>query len=234
MTLIEEINQKLDEAVPVKYPQQISDFFRVTWQFFNWNPVPRYVPTDWPVVFVSVHFLVMLKIVVCMIFRDISYNQMSGEIPYNIGFLQVATLSLQGNSLTVKIPEVIGLMQALAVLDLSENELVGPIPPILGNLSYIGKLYLHGNKLTGPIPPELGNMSKLSYLPTHGESSTGRIATRDIVQFVPMRDVHGGQISIVQSLLEELPGQFLTYMRSRDIKPHTVNLPQAPFQDHPV
>ncbi|CAL5380950.1 unnamed protein product [Camellia sinensis] len=66
------------------------------------------------------------------------------------------------------------------------------------------------------------------------ESSTGRIATRDIVQFVPMRDVHGGQISIVQSLLEELPGQFLTYMRCRDIKPHTVNLPQAPFQDHPV
>ena len=28
-----------------------------------------------------------------------------------------------------------------------------------------------------------------------------------------------GQISVVQALLEELPGQFLTYMRSRDIKP---------------
>ncbi|GAV63237.1 Copine domain-containing protein [Cephalotus follicularis] len=51
------------------------------------------------------------------------------------------------------------------------------------------------------------------------ESSTGRLATRDIVQFVPMREVHGGQISVVQSLLEELPGQFLTYTRSRDIKP---------------
>ncbi|GAB4855482.1 Protein BONZAI 3 [Ancistrocladus abbreviatus] len=51
------------------------------------------------------------------------------------------------------------------------------------------------------------------------ESSTGRIATRDIVQFVPMREVHGGRISIVQGLLEELPGQFLSYMRSRDIKP---------------
>lgn len=24
--------------------------------------------------------------------RDISYNQITGEIPYNIGFLQVATL----------------------------------------------------------------------------------------------------------------------------------------------
>ncbi|XP_077240578.1 protein BONZAI 3-like isoform X2 [Tasmannia lanceolata] len=59
------------------------------------------------------------------------------------------------------------------------------------------------------------------------ESSTGRIATRDIVQFVPMREVHGGQISIVQSLLEELPNQFLTYMRSRDIKPRFVTNPQT-------
>ncbi|KAI3762536.1 hypothetical protein L1987_52966 [Smallanthus sonchifolius] len=51
------------------------------------------------------------------------------------------------------------------------------------------------------------------------ESSTGRIATRDIVQFIPMRDVEHGGRSMVQALLEELPGQFLTYMRSRDIKP---------------
>ncbi|PKI78216.1 hypothetical protein CRG98_001387 [Punica granatum] len=51
------------------------------------------------------------------------------------------------------------------------------------------------------------------------ESSTGRMATRDIVQFVPMREVYGGQISVVQALLEELPGQFLSYMRARDIKP---------------
>ncbi|KAL5835529.1 hypothetical protein ACOSQ3_015086 [Xanthoceras sorbifolium] len=47
------------------------------------------------------------------------------------------------------------------------------------------------------------------------ESSTGRIATRDIVQFVPMREVHSGRISAVQALLEELPGQFLTYVRPR-------------------
>ncbi|KAK1360337.1 putative C2 domain, von Willebrand factor, type A, copine, protein BONZAI [Heracleum sosnowskyi] len=50
-------------------------------------------------------------------------------------------------------------------------------------------------------------------------SNNGRMATRDIVQFVPMREMHGGQISVVQSLLEELPGQFLTHMRSRNIKP---------------
>ncbi|CAI9780542.1 unnamed protein product [Fraxinus pennsylvanica] len=59
------------------------------------------------------------------------------------------------------------------------------------------------------------------------ESSTGRIATRDIVQFVPMREVHGGQISVVQALLEELPGQFLTYVRSRDIVPLNVTQSHA-------
>ncbi|XP_042991159.1 protein BONZAI 3-like isoform X2 [Carya illinoinensis] len=59
------------------------------------------------------------------------------------------------------------------------------------------------------------------------ESSTDRVATRDIVQFVPMRDVHGGQISVVQALLEELPGQFLTYMRCRDIKPRPLHEAQV-------
>lgn len=74
--------------------------------------------------------------------RDLSYNKLTGEIPFNIGFLQVATLyvssihcaswlliiyegvllltllarSLQGNQLGGTIPSVIGLMQALAVL----------------------------------------------------------------------------------------------------------------------
>lgn len=55
------------------------------------------------------------------------------------------------------------------------------------------------------------------------ESSSGRIATRDIVQFVPMREVHAGQISVVQALLEELPSQFLTYVRCRDVKPLNVS-----------
>ncbi|XP_057416011.1 protein BONZAI 1-like isoform X2 [Lotus japonicus] len=51
------------------------------------------------------------------------------------------------------------------------------------------------------------------------ESSYGRIASRDIVQFVPFRDVQSGEISVVQALLAELPTQFLAYMRSRDIQP---------------
>ncbi|KAG6701561.1 hypothetical protein I3842_08G171300 [Carya illinoinensis] len=61
------------------------------------------------------------------------------------------------------------------------------------------------------------------------ESSTDRVATRDIVQFVPIRCVPcvRGHIYVVQALLEELPGQFLTYMRCRDIKPHPLHEAQA-------
>ncbi|XP_057465072.1 protein BONZAI 1-like isoform X1 [Actinidia eriantha] len=53
------------------------------------------------------------------------------------------------------------------------------------------------------------------------ESTSGRVASRDIVQFVPLRDVQSGEISVVQSLLAELPSQFLTYMRTREIHPNT-------------
>lgn len=66
------------------------------------------------------------------------------------------------------------------------------------------------------------------------ESSTGRIATRDIVQFVPMREVHGGQISIIQALLQELPGQFLTYMRARNIMPDSVDSRTSAGADPPT
>ncbi|PWZ24811.1 LRR receptor-like serine/threonine-protein kinase ERECTA [Zea mays] len=108
-------------------------------------------------------------------FRDLSNNHLTGEIPFIIGFLQVATLSLQGNKFSGPIPSVIGLMQALAVLDLSFNELSGPIPSILGNLTYTEKLYLQGNRLTGLIPPELGNMSTLHYLELNDNLLTGFI-----------------------------------------------------------
>ncbi|KAL3818472.1 hypothetical protein ACJIZ3_004377 [Penstemon smallii] len=53
------------------------------------------------------------------------------------------------------------------------------------------------------------------------ESTTGRVASRDIVQFVPFRDLQSGEISVAQSLLAELPSQFLTYMRARGISPNT-------------
>ncbi|KAF6155128.1 hypothetical protein GIB67_008197 [Kingdonia uniflora] len=91
---------------------------------------------------------------------DLFYNLLAGEIPFNIGFLQVATLSLEESRLTVKVPAVIGLMQALAVLNLICNLLSGAIPAILcgcfqselRKLTDLFDLNAANNNLEGPIP----------------------------------------------------------------------------------
>ncbi|KAF3512496.1 hypothetical protein F2Q69_00000290 [Brassica cretica] len=54
------------------------------------------------------------------------------------------------------------------------------------------------------------------------ESSSGRVASRDIVQFVALRDMQYGEVSVVEALLAELPSQFLTYMRNRNITPTSI------------
>ncbi|KAG7594768.1 Copine [Arabidopsis thaliana x Arabidopsis arenosa] len=48
-------------------------------------------------------------------------------------------------------------------------------------------------------------------------------ATREIVQFVHMKETNGG-VSVVQPLLDELPGQFLSYVRSRKINPAGITI----------
>ncbi|XP_076106407.1 copine-8-like [Mytilus galloprovincialis] len=58
-------------------------------------------------------------------------------------------------------------------------------------------------------------------------SSRGRHAERDIVQFVPMRNFTGRQgdnpatlqAMLAKEVLEEIPDQFLSYMKTRNIKP---------------
>nr|DBA18580.1 TPA: hypothetical protein GDO54_016811 [Pyxicephalus adspersus] len=71
-------------------------------------------------------------------------------------------------------------------------------------------------------------------------SSRGRFAERDIVQFVPFRDYvdrSGNQVlsmaRLAKDVLAEIPEQFLSYMKSREIKPRPVP-PSAPIQNLPT
>ncbi|VAI61567.1 unnamed protein product [Triticum turgidum subsp. durum] len=143
---------------------------------------------------------------------DLSYNHLTGEIPFNIGFLQVATLSLQRNNFSGPIPTVIGLMQALAVLDLSLNQLSGPIPSILGNLTYTEKLDLNDNKLTGLIPPELGKLTALYDLNLANNEFEGMIpdnisSCKSLVSF----NAYGNKLNgTIPSSLHKL--QSMTYL----------------------
>ena len=107
---------------------------------------------------------------------DLSYNQLSGSIPSEIGQLtHLAQLWLKNNELTGEIPSEIGNLTNIEVLSLSYNQLTGEIPPEIGNLTNLELLSLRGNQLTGEIPPEIGQLTNLTYLGLDSNQLTGLI-----------------------------------------------------------
>ena len=109
-------------------------------------------------------------------FLVLSYNQLTGPIPPELGNLRsLGGLFLNNNQLTGSVPPELGDLSSLRWLDLDSNQLSGPMPPELGNLSSLTGLSLYSNQLSGPIPPELGNLSSLEYLYLYYNQLSGPI-----------------------------------------------------------
>ncbi|XP_057836573.2 receptor-like protein EIX2 [Cryptomeria japonica] len=84
---------------------------------------------------------------------DLSNNQLSGNIPSELGKLKgLMLLNLSMNNLNGTIPNSIVQMSRLESLDLSTNHFSGQIPWGLGSLSYLQVLNLSNNNLSGRIP----------------------------------------------------------------------------------
>jgi Leucine-rich repeat (LRR) protein len=91
---------------------------------------------------------------------DLSNNQLTGEIPSEIGdLINLTTLNLSDNQFTGGIPKEIGDLTNLTELDLSNNQLTGYIPSQLGNLTNLTNLYLNDNQLTGQIPESICDLN---------------------------------------------------------------------------
>ena len=82
-------------------------------------------------------------------------NELSGEIPPELGSLSLQILSLRANGLVGEIPPELGSLSNLELLALSDNELSWEIPPELGNLSNLDKLFLDNSDLSGCVPSSL-------------------------------------------------------------------------------
>ncbi|KAK1263558.1 Serine/threonine-protein kinase BRI1-like 2 [Acorus gramineus] len=94
-------------------------------------------------------------------YLDLSYNELSGEIPEDFGDMVVLqVLDLARNRITGEIPDSIGRLRNLGVFDASHNRLRGGIPESFANLSFLVQIDLSDNQLTGPIPSR-GQLSTL-------------------------------------------------------------------------
>ncbi|XP_019082673.1 PREDICTED: LRR receptor-like serine/threonine-protein kinase GSO1 [Camelina sativa] len=84
---------------------------------------------------------------------DLSENELSGEIPLELGgLLKVQALNLSHNKLSGVIPESFSALKNVESLDLSFNSLQGRIPPQLTDLSSLAVFNVSYNNLSGVIP----------------------------------------------------------------------------------
>ena len=112
---------------------------------------------------------------------DLRHNNLSGEIPQELGALtSLKVLDLKFHQLTGKIPPELGNLSSLQYLELfssygGESGLTGKIPAEMANLANLIDMDLSGNLLTGEIPPELGNLSNLEQLDLSSNKLIGEI-----------------------------------------------------------
>ena len=127
----------------------------------------------------------------------LEFNQLSGEIPAeleNLTTLKWLRLSL--NQLSGEIPAELENLTTLKSLGLSFNQLSGEIPAELENLTTLERLDLAFNQLSGEIPAELGNLTTLEELGLEFNQLSGEIpAELENLTTLKSLDLAGNQLS---------------------------------------
>ncbi|XP_058071070.1 receptor like protein 21-like [Magnolia sinica] len=99
---------------------------------------------------------------------DLSCNQLTGEIPPEIGYLTAThALNLSHNQLSGPIPETFSNLKQIESLDISHNRLSGEIPPQLTELNFLSAFNVSHNNLSGVLPDmmkgQFGTFGETSY-----------------------------------------------------------------------
>ncbi|XP_042485591.1 receptor-like protein 15 isoform X1 [Macadamia integrifolia] len=84
---------------------------------------------------------------------DLSFNNLTGGIPHEIGTLNgIHALNLSHNKLTGSIPKTFSNLEQIESLDLSYNKLTGEIPSELTVLNFLAVFTVAYNNLSGKTP----------------------------------------------------------------------------------
>ncbi|KAJ8773003.1 hypothetical protein K2173_028180 [Erythroxylum novogranatense] len=98
---------------------------------------------------------------------NLGFNKFSGQLPQQIGQLQLVVLNLTRNMFSGDIPNEIGSIKCLQNLDLSYNNFSGTFPTSLSTISELNKFNISYNPLISGTIPETGQLAtfdKDSYL----------------------------------------------------------------------
>nr|GEZ79992.1 leucine-rich repeat domain, L domain-like protein [Tanacetum cinerariifolium] len=97
----------------------------------------------------------------------------------------VKTIDLSSNNLTGQIPYELTYLQVLVVLDLSQYTLVGEIPQDIGQMKELLTLNLSRNMFSGEIPSTMSQMDRLNDLDVSYNNLSGRIPSSTQLQSFP-------------------------------------------------
>ncbi|XXG52085.1 hypothetical protein AAC387_Pa03g0492 [Persea americana] len=108
--------------------------------------------------------------------RAVAFITKRMENYYKGGILNyMSGIDVSCNQLTGEIPREMGQLSGLHSMNLSYNQFAGPIPATFKNLSQIESLDLSHNKLNGTIPPELVELNYLAVFSVAHNNLSGRI-----------------------------------------------------------
>lgn len=109
---------------------------------------------------------------------QLSYNNLTGEIPSEIGNLtNLRSLGLGQNNLTGSMPEEIGNLINLTTISLGQNQLEGNIPQTFSNLINMRLLLLDRNNFSGVVPQIFSGMTELQHFTIAHNGFYGTIPT---------------------------------------------------------
>ncbi|XBI39476.1 hypothetical protein VPH35_124238 [Triticum aestivum] len=121
---------------------------------------------------------------------NISYNQLSGQIPSTLGqCVQLESLHMEGNHLHGRIPQSFVNLRGITVMDLSQNNLTGEIPEFLKLFKSMKLLNLSFNNLEGSVPADGifqngSNVTPLLQLPLCNAETSKQRHTSNILKIV--------------------------------------------------
>ncbi|KAL7086307.1 hypothetical protein ACP275_14G331100 [Erythranthe tilingii] len=111
-----------------------------------------------------------------LVYLELNDNNLSGEIPFELGMCRkLALLNLGHNRLTGQLPSVLGDLTSLQVLNLQSNEFIGEIPSRITLLNRLQKLNISWNSLNGSIPLSISSLTNLMNLDLRGNNLSGPI-----------------------------------------------------------